>query len=63
MGRSAGTLILFSFGVHGLKSMVTTWVEPLALDYLKYDGSQEHMCRSAELKILLLPLVLGCEQQ
>ena len=38
---------------HGLKSMVTTWVEPLALDYLKYDGSQEHMCRSAELKILL----------
>ena len=32
MGRSAGTLILFSFGVHGLKSMVTTWVEPLALE-------------------------------
>ena len=27
------------FWSHGLKSMVTTWIEPLALDYLKYDGS------------------------
>ncbi len=32
MRRSAGTLIIFFITAHGLKSMVTKWIEPMALD-------------------------------
>ncbi|HOY11701.1 MAG TPA: hypothetical protein PLY70_01120 [Saprospiraceae bacterium] len=52
MCRSAGTLIAFSFAVHGLKSMVTTWIEPLALDYIEYGGPQDHMGRSTRTLIV-----------